>query len=587
MANNKSLAQQREERIMRWVAYWRLNPQRFVEDYIGLKLHLYQKVLFYMMNVSTWFMYVAARGQGKSFIIAVYCVARCILYPNTQIVIGSGTKGQASLIITEKIMYLYNNYAAVREEIGDIKNISTNVNKPKCQFLNGSKIEAVPSTDNARGYRCNILILEEFRMIEKEVVDKVFKPMLNVMRQPPYLAKPEYRNYPKEENKQIYISSAWYKSHWIWSEFKRFLGGLLENKDYFTASIPWQLSVYHGLLDMKQVAEERESDEFDEIGFQMEYEALFPSENDRGYFALETILKTRVLNRTFCPPTTLEFLENKAKSRTNQRNLSNMPRKNFDTEKRIISLDVALMGGNKKVKNDSSAFTCMRLLQEGDKYRKEVVYLESITKSIDSTELAIRLKRLYYDFEADYAILDTAGQGIGVFDDLCKTLYDEERDEEYEPWCSMNDPAMNDRIKAKGKPIIYSIKASTQFNNDIAIQLRSAFEKQRISLPISDIVKREQLIAEGGFLKKTIEDQQRSLSVYQSASALQSELVALEYTIIGGGNIAIREVGSATKDRYSSLAYCNWYANELELKLKTDEDTDWEDYNFVFGGLEG
>ncbi|MBO1087256.1 terminase [Enterococcus mundtii] len=483
-------------------------------------------------------------------------------------------------------MFLYNNYPAVRAEIGDIKNIGTNINKPECKFLNGSKIQAVPSTDNARGYRCNILILDEFRMIDKEVVDKVFKPMLNVMRQPPYLAKPEYKGYPEEENKQIYISSAWYKSHWIWGEFKRFLNGFLDHKDYFVLSIPWQLSVYHRLLDLKQVSEERDSDDFDEIGFQMEYEALFPSENDRGYFNLETILKARTLNRTFMPPTAMDFIENKNKSRTNQRNLSNMPRKNLDTERRIIALDIALMGGNKKVKNDSSAFTCMRLLQEGEQYRKEVVYLESITNSIESSDLAIRLKQLYFDFEADYVIVDTAGQGIGVFDALCKTLYDEERDEEYEPWMSMNDEAMNERIKAKGKPIIYSVKASASFNNDIAIQLRSALEKQRLVLPISDIVKREQLVADGGFLRMQPDEKQRNLAVYQAASALQSELVALEYTILGGGNIAIKEVGSATKDRYSSLAYCNWYANELEIELKSDEDTEWGDYFFISGGLE-
>lgn len=585
METPKSLAREREERMMRWVGYWRKNPQKFVSDYIGLQLHLYQKVLFYMMNVSTWFMYIAARGQGKSFIIAVYCVARCILYPNTNIVIGSGTKGQAGLIITEKVMFLYNNYPAVRAEIGDVKNIRTNVNKIECAFLNGSKIMAVPSTDNARGYRGNILILDEFRMIDKEIVDTVFKPMLNVMRQPPYLAKEEYKNHPKEENKQIYISSAWYQSHWIWSEFKRFLHGFLNNKDYFVLSIPWQLSVKHNLLDLKQVSEERESDNFDEIGFQMEYDALFPSTNDRGYFPLDTILKTRLLSRTFIPPTNEEFIENKNKSRSNQKNLSNMPRKNFETEKRIVSLDVALMGGNKNVKNDSSAFTCMRLLQEGETYKKEVVYLESISYSIDTDDLAIRLKQLYYDFEADYVVVDTMGAGIGVFDALGRTLYDEQRDEEYEPWISMNDEAMNERKKVKGKEIIYSVKANAAFNNDIAIQLRSSFEKSSILLPMSDIVKREQLISEGGFLTLPIEERQRQLAVYQAASALQSELVALEYTIVSG-NISVKEVGSATKDRYSSIAYCNWYANELEILLKSDEETNWEDYFFISGGLE-
>ena len=37
-------------------------------------------------------MYIAARGQGKSFLIALYCIVRCILYPGTKIVLASGEK---------------------------------------------------------------------------------------------------------------------------------------------------------------------------------------------------------------------------------------------------------------------------------------------------------------------------------------------------------------------------------------------------------------------------------------------------------------------------------------------------------------
>lgn len=242
--------------------------------------------------------------------------------------------------------------------------------------------------------------------------------------------------------------------------------------------------------------------------------------------------------------------------------------------------------GNKNVKNDSSAFTCMRLIRDGDRYQRQVVYLENITESIESSRLAIRLKQLYNDFEADYVVVDTMGQGIGVFDALAGLLYDEDRDEDYEPWISMNDESMNERIKAKGKPIIYSMKANAALNNDFAIQLKSALEKRYIDLPINDIVRREELIAEGGFLKLSPEEKQRSLSVYQATSALQSELVALEYEI-QGGNIKIKEVGSATKDRYSSISYCNWYAGQLEVELRNDGETDWGAYFFMSGGREG
>lgn len=61
--------QEKTERLMNGVAYWaafyRCNPQRFVADYLNIQLKLFQKILIYMMIVSTHFAYFAARGQGE------------------------------------------------------------------------------------------------------------------------------------------------------------------------------------------------------------------------------------------------------------------------------------------------------------------------------------------------------------------------------------------------------------------------------------------------------------------------------------------------------------------------------------------
>lgn len=36
------------------------------------------------------------------------------------------------------------------------------------------------------------------------------RPFLNVNRKPAFTMKPEYENYPIEENKEIYLSSCWF-----------------------------------------------------------------------------------------------------------------------------------------------------------------------------------------------------------------------------------------------------------------------------------------------------------------------------------------------------------------------------------------
>lgn len=479
------------------------------------------------------------------------------------------TKGQAKKIITEKIVQLYNQHLAIRYEIGDIKNIHISLNEIYVQFPNGSKISAETSSDNSRGLRCNILIVDEFRMVDKKIVDMVLKPMLNVNRQAPYMDLPEYSDrskYPLEENKEIYISSAWFKSHWIWEEFKKYLKEMAKGNEYFVACLPYQLSIKHGLLSQKRVDNDRKADNFDQTGFDMEYEAIFVGENDKAYFKLNPLNKTRTISKAFIPPTNQEYIENKVKS--NPKKLTNMKRQDKTNELRIVALDIALMGGNKHVKNDTSAFTLMRLLREGDSYVRNVVYLESIQDSISSQDLAVRLKELYYDFEADYVVMDANGNGLGVFDACATVTYDKERDIEYPAWACINDEETNDRTKTTGVKNVFTVKASASFNNEIAIKLKSVIENGKLRLPMNDIEKREELVSAGGFLKKTPEEQQRQLYTFQQASALVNELVNLEYSLNNGGLIRIHEVGTTTKDRYSSLAYCNYYADELERELR-------------------
>lgn len=580
MSKKSSFFQQKDENLMEWVGFWRKNPHIFAKDYLGISLHLYQKILFYMMNKVDFFMYIAARGQGKSYLIALYCIIRCILYPSTKIVLASGTKGQAANIITQKIMTFYNDSEAVRFEIGDVKNISTSANEPKVTFKNGSMIMAATSSDSARGLRCNILIVDEFRLVKKDALEKILKPMLNVYRQPPYVFLPEYKDLPREENKEIYISSAWYKTHWIWDEVKNYVNKMLnDNEDYFIAILPYQLSVLHGLLSKSKVLNNKSSDNFDKTGFDMEYEAIFIGENDKAYFKLDKLNKTRTVSKTFIPPTDLEYIENK--SLTHPKKLGNMPRAKDVEEIRLIALDIALMGGNKNVKNDTSAFTLMRLFRDGESYRREVVYLESINESITSQGLAIRLKQLYYDFEADYVVMDANGNGIGVFDACASVLHDEIRDIDYPAWSSMNDEATNERTKTKGMPVVYTVKASASFNHEIATSLNSVIENGKLRLPMNHIEKREELVTSGGFVSKSPEEQQRELYAFQQATALVNELINLEYDIRDGGKIRIREVGTTTKDRYSSIAYCNYYANELEKQLR-DEEASKNFLDFLF-----
>ena len=75
----------RREKIMlgaaHYVAYARKNPHVFAEQYLRLRLKLFQKILLIMMNCCNTVVFLGARGIGKTYLTAVFCAVRCILYP--------------------------------------------------------------------------------------------------------------------------------------------------------------------------------------------------------------------------------------------------------------------------------------------------------------------------------------------------------------------------------------------------------------------------------------------------------------------------------------------------------------------------
>lgn len=118
------LKEKREKKLMdtvgRATAFYRSNPHRFVEDYFdGITLRLFQKILLFMMNYSNFFILFSSRGLGKTYLIAIFCCVRCILYPNSKIVIASSTRTQGNLVLSKIQDELMKKSMNLRYEIAD------------------------------------------------------------------------------------------------------------------------------------------------------------------------------------------------------------------------------------------------------------------------------------------------------------------------------------------------------------------------------------------------------------------------------------------------------------------------------------
>lgn len=561
---NMSKNEKTRTQMKKWTSFYRLNLHRFIEHYFEIDLFFFQKILLFFMNLNTFFMLIAARGLSKSYMIGIFACARCTLYPNSKVIIASGIKKQAKLIITEKIEKELMQYPNLAREIKQVKSSS---NDATVIFHNGSTIEAVTSSENSRGYRGNILILEEFRMIDENILNTVLKPFLNVYRQPPYLKKEEYKHLT-EENVELYISSAWYTSHWMWKSMQSARTAMLKGRDTMVFSLDYLTSLHHGLLSKKRIQKEKESSDFDEVSFLMEYENLMYGQNSNAIFKLEDITKNRKLKNPFYPIKNIDYSNQKNKRKEKLR----------DGEIRIIGADIALMGGNV---NDVTVLTCLRLIPHGDKYLRKVSYIESIEGS-HTDDQAIRIKQLFEDFQASYIALDCHGNGMSIYDALVKILYDEERDVEYEAWCSFNDDEMKKRAKTPNPlPVVFSIKAGSKLNHEIASSLRVNLQSSNIELLISEMEGRELLSDKKSYQNMSIEDKVLLEQPFVQTTLLVNELVNLEHDIVGG-YIKIKEKSGKRKDRFSSLGFANYLAKVLEAENLQVEDAYDEDDELVY-----
>lgn len=562
---HNSLAEEKEYNLMLWVSFWRANPHRFVKDYLDVNLKFFQKILIYLMDKSPLFVFIASRGLGKTYLVAVYAVTRCILYPGSKVVVASKTKSQARDIIT-KITELKNRSEALNMEIEKIR---PGINDAGVDFKCGSFIQTSVAGENTRGKRGNVLIVDEFILIDPIDYEKVLVPLTNVPRIPRFKEKYEkkYANY-EEDNVKILMSSAGYKSNWGWGMFKKSVNDMVKSQadgEEYLASIsvalPYQLSLIHGLLQQSTV-DERTDKSQDMYSFMMEYEAVFVGENENAFFTFDVLDRNRKIMKAFVPPTHLEYRENQ--KRAIPKYISTMPLQKGEI--RVISLDVALVGG---VKNDTSVITGIRMIpNSNDGYDRHVVYIDTLGEDgIRVDDLAKEFKRLFYDFEATYAVLDAGGSGFGVYDELTKPTYDEERDVEYEAWSSMNREDLAKRADRSAKQVLHTVVANNSYNAEIAIALKSALTVGKMKFLISDMDMREKLNADKSIVGN-LDEQQRQLSSYQQTTALVNELIALSWSQSSSGNIIIKEPSGGRKDRYTSLAYANQFINEIELKNK-------------------
>ena len=296
------------------------NPKYFgttAKLLFGIELHPIQVALLQELWTRPFPMFIASRGFGKSFSLALYSMLKCILVPGTKIVIVGAAFRQSKVIFE----YMENMWrtAPILRSIFSSNDDGPRRDVDRCTIrLGDSWAIAVPMGDGSkiRGLRAHTIIADEFASISPDIYETVVAGFAAVSASPIQNVKEEARKKAMREaglwtdeleavqipkgNQAIISGTADYSfKHFAeyWRRYKAIINSRgqphklkeifgndpPENfnwKDYSIIRIPYEL-IPRGFMDDKQVARAKAT--IHTGIYNMEYAACFTADSD-GFF---------------------------------------------------------------------------------------------------------------------------------------------------------------------------------------------------------------------------------------------------------------------------------------------------------------
>jgi hypothetical protein len=296
------------------------NPIYFgftVKSLFGIELHPIQIAILQEFWHRPFPMFIASRGFGKSFILAMYAMLKCIFVPGSKIVVV-GSAFRQSKIIFEYMENLWRHSDIIRSIFSGASD-GPRRDVDRCTIrLGESWAVAIPlgTGDKIRGLRAHIIIADEFASISPDIYETVVSGFAAVSASPIQNVKAEAKKKAmqkagvwtplmdefmvKKSNQAIISGTADYSfKHFAqyWRRYKSIIeskgdtriledifgGPIPENfnwKDYSIIRIPYEL-IPTGFMDDKQVARAKAT--IHSGIYQMEYAACFTSDSE-GFF---------------------------------------------------------------------------------------------------------------------------------------------------------------------------------------------------------------------------------------------------------------------------------------------------------------
>lgn len=544
-----------------YIAFWREYPDMFIDFMAGpdggpqhFKLYFYQRIFLRAAMRHKYIYAVFPRAYSKSFLSMMVLMCRAILYPRCKLFITSGGKEQAAGIVKEKVQEICTLIPAFQKEI-DWRRGQTLEGKDyvKYVFKNGSYFDNIAARESSRGKRRHGGLIEECVGVDGDILSQVIIPTMNISRM-----CMDGTTQPDEtlNKSQIYITTAGYKNTFPYDKLIQLLvWEIVKPQQSIIMGGTYRIPVLMKLLDANFIKDLKMDGTFNESSFDREYESKWSGTVEDAFFNAEIFDRNRILNQP----------EYEASGR------------NSKLASYVLAVDVGRKGCDSVI----CVFKVTPQSQGGSIKSLVNLYTLSDEHFEDQT---IKLKKLYYRYNADRIVIDGNGLGIGLIDYMVKTQIDPETNEIFPDFGVVNDDDLFYKKYKTSNTVLdamYIIKANAPLNTEAHAIAKSQLASGKVKFLIDERVAKNKLLAKKKGQTMTPEQRAEELKPFTLTSILKEEMMNLREET-EGVNIILKQANkSIRKDKFSAFEYGLYYLKLEEDKKKKRKKFNAKDWCFL------
>lgn len=255
------------------IEFYREHPVEAVYDLLGLALTDYQKIMLLGAWNSKNIYWCTSRGAGKSFMMAILCVLRMMLYGDEAILMFGPSYRQSLMLYDKIISDIYNKSYSFKYEV---------IEKPRgsmgamIKLKNDSTSKFLPVGDgnSIRGERTTYIFLDEHAQQDKMLIERVIMPMA--------AANLKYDPENPQEGYQptiVSATSAYFQFNHSYVDFQQHLHRMAFDEDYYCAVVPYEIPLSVHLFNEKYVETQRRKMSNDDFEMEMGCKWIVGNEN--------------------------------------------------------------------------------------------------------------------------------------------------------------------------------------------------------------------------------------------------------------------------------------------------------------------